>query len=217
MRLKSRISAVSRERGDIFVLDPAGSGATLQFTRAALRFPHEFDLLAEGSLVEYEQGADGISDVRLIDDDDEQALLFREPPQFRVLGRPPFEDCELFDYGRFILARGARDEVQARTRLIALCQEVGANAVIDYDLREETRASMGFGFRYYYACGVPAVVASRCDQGEVSVSDLRTRLDHDRIRRLGNMLAGIRVARLSFRILALVLFGVFALGFLLSP
>ena len=216
MRLKSRISAVSREAGDIFIHDPAG-GTTLSCTRTALRFPHEFDLLGEGTLVEYEQGADGITDLHLIDEDDEQALLFVEPPQFRVLGRPPFEDCELFDYGRFILARGARDEVQARARLIDLCREVGANAVIDYDLREETRASMGFGFRYYYACGVPAVVAARCDQGEVSVSELRSRLDHDRIRRLGNMLTGIRVARLTFRILALVLFGVFAIGFLLSP
>lgn len=215
MRIKSRISAVSRDTGAIFIHD-SETGATLQFTREDLRYPHEFALLHEGTLVEYERGPDGITAVCLIDDDDEQALLFREPPQFRVMGKPPFEDCELFDYGRFILAKGARDEVQARSRLIALCQEVGANCVIDYDLREETRASMGFGFRYYYACGVPAVVASRCDQGEVSVSELRARLDHERIRRLGNMLAGIRVARLSFRILALVLFGVFALGFLLS-
>lgn len=214
MQFKGRISAVSEDKEELFVQDE--EGRIHKFAPKMLIYKHEAALLKPGTLVSYDNTDGVISNVKLIDDDDDTAYIYSEPDDFMVLGKPPFEGYELFDHGKFILAQGARDENHAKYKLVELCKGVGANCVIDFELKKELKVAMGYGFNFFYASGVPGVVARQNDQGEVSAKELRSRLDHEKIGKLGNMLVNIRLGKTIAKVLGLVLFLVFVIGFIYS-
>lgn len=219
MLVRSIVRSVIASENKVYTQDP--NGDLLFFGKENLINSNEFDLLKEGTLISFVLDENQkISDVKIINEQDQKQNpdldRYKEPREFLILGTPPLKDYLLIDYGKYFLVKGDRDKEKATRRLVSLCKELGANSMISYEVKEETKNVMGFSFIYYYATAIPAIVANEDPHGDVSLNYLQKKLNKDRISRLGNMLLNLKIGKIVFNVIALVLFIIFAIGFILT-
>lgn len=218
-KIQVKVSAVITNEQKAFFQDDIGN--MLFFTKDHMRLASDFENLQEGSLISVElDDQNNIIAVNLEgleEGFDADALDYLEPNSFLLLGEPPLADYLLIDYGKYVLAKGDKDIDKAKQRLIDLCKELGANSIIDFKIKKERKNVMGFGFIYYYATGIPAIVATQSkNNGQISLNELQQKLNKKQIAKLGNMFVNVRIGKIVLQILAIVLFIVFAIGFIYS-
>lgn len=158
---------------------------------------------------------------RKIDIVDREAAMredefYVEPNTFQCHVSDLIDGYDILDRGIFPLSKAERSEENAKRRLIAECQAVGANACVSYRVEETMRISFGMAFVIYHARGVPVVIGQPAPNGEASYDELHNRLDQEKIRRNHNMFMNTKIGKIVVKWLAIVLAIIFTLGFIFS-
>ena len=145
----------------------------------------------------------------------EDSMTYFEPPATQIDKGMQIVGYEIIDRAGGPIVKGDRNIEHARYRLLHECESLGANAVLNYSIQKQVRNSFGFGFAYYNAYGIPAVIGRPDVKGDCTRRELASKLNHKKINSLRSMVENATVAKIVLRILGGILLVIFTVGFIM--
>lgn len=148
----------------------------------------------------------------------EDSIYYIEPSQIGIATQTP-KGYELIDKASFTIQREARSSKSLKLALIDDCRKLGGNVVLDYKEVQFERNSIGFSYYMYKATGIVGIIAKKSDlkNDELpSLHELKLRINHEKIKELYDDSLKSKLALKVTKIAGVVLFFVFALGFVFS-
>lgn len=228
--MHGKISTYDNKKGEGRV--QADDGHIYWFNRDCIARAEDSDYLMMEVEVEFEVGSIKVKDrksnsmverqgalelkVLNYQDLDEHNVFYAEPSSFLYEKEDLVEGFDVLDRGLYSLSRSDRTEEKARYRLTRDCLEYGANSLVSYKVDVKLKNAFGNGYNIYTVTGVPVILGRRDEQGELRSSDLKNRLDQNKIKKAHEILVNTRIGKMVVKGLAALLLLIFALGFFLT-
>lgn len=110
-------------------------------------------------------------------DTSEDNLKFSVPKEILIF-EGSVDDYELIDSSPYLFKKVCRTVELSKEQLISLCEQTGANALIDFKVKKILKNSIGFSYYLYEGQGRAAVIGKRADSGDYTKKELRAKLNH---------------------------------------
>lgn len=125
-------------------------------------------------------------------------------------------EYELIDCSDKLICAEHRSAQGAKDKLISIALSFGGNCVKDVKVKPFERNSIGFSIQMYEATGKVCLAAKKDDNGEYSRSDLENMLSHYEIDRYVKNQSNSRKMSFVLKVIGVILFCIFTVGFLMS-
>ncbi len=169
--------------------------------------------------VEFYANLDDAYNISLKVDDSfyESQTLFNEPQEVGLCAHGIPDGYELIASANRRLSFEHRKENFAKWGLINEVAKCGGNVVLDYKIEKLIKNSIGFSLYYYKVTGVPAVIGKHDPKGDLSLLDLKNRLDLKKIEKRYQFHESVKIGNKILKILGFILLVIFVIGFFVSP
>ncbi|MGN1281648.1 MAG: hypothetical protein ACI4UM_07065 [Succinivibrio sp.] len=142
---------------------------------------------------------------------------FDVPSEFLTFDKDgPDNDYELIDSSPYTFKKECRNIELAKEQLESLCEQAGANALIDFKVHKILKNSIGFSYYLFQGQGRAAVIARPSPNGEYTKKELRTRISHKFIAKIELEDRKRRIIGKISKVVCGVLLIIFIIGFAIS-
>lgn len=125
-------------------------------------------------------------------------------------------DYELIDCSDKLIVEEHRSAQGAKDKLISRAILFGGNCVKDVKVKPFERNSIGFSIQMYEAQGKVCLAAKKDSNGELKRSDLDNKLNHYDIDRYVKNQNNSKKMSFVLKVIGVILFCIFTVGFLMS-
>ncbi len=157
-----------------------------------------------------------IDDEQLKDSAQYDNVFYKTPSEIGLARHGVPDGYELIAKSPKPIVREARLLSQAKYKLAKVCEQYGANVVMDFKDSEFIRNSIGFSFAMHRVQGYPAVMAFESENGTYTRGELEAKLKLDEIEADIERMQSVKKGGFILKIFGAMMILVFFAGFILS-